>query len=127
MRLYIEMLDSVCNVNNWKHVDEVTISEGEASDIYFQIINKSQHIRYMTQATSYSVSAIFPDVDESQTIEVAASQPFADDKSIWKVSLGSSQTPGSGTFLVKLTEDGVERTLKAELGIRVELINDGGC
>jgi len=128
MRLSIEMLDNVNSVNSWKHVDQVTISEGEISDVYFQIINKSEdNIRYLSQAGTYSVEAIFPDVDETATITVAGVQVFSDDKSIWKVTLASSQTPGSGTFLVKLTEDGVSKTLKAELGLRVELSNPGGC
>ena len=108
-------------------VDEAHVSEGQSNTVYFQIINESKHIRYMTQASSYSVFAIFPNINSAEELEIAAIQPFIDDKSIWKVELSADQIPSSGSFIVKMIEDGVERKFKAVQSIVVELLSDGGC
>lgn len=53
--------------------------------------------------------------------------PFSDDKSIWKVDLSSSQLPASGTFILKIIEDGTERQFRIEQSLITELLNNGGC
>jgi hypothetical protein len=128
MRLSARILDNVANVNNWDHVSEAHISEGEVSSFHFQIINKSKDdIRYLTQAVAYSVTVSFPSIDDAEDFDVIATQPFSDDKSIWKVSLAASQVPSSGAFVVAIVEDGVERKFKVDQSLIVELIENGGC
>lgn len=127
-RLSAVPLDNVADVNNYDVVSEAHISEGQANDIYVQLINKSKHeIRYMPQGAVISVSAEFSDINDASVISIAGTQPFTDDKSIWKFSLTSSQIPNSGTFILTLTEDGVSRKIKVTQGLIVELLEDGGC
>jgi len=128
MRLSARILENVANINNWDIVDEAILHDGEANSFYIQIINRSKEdIRYLTQATTYSIKVCFPSIDDAQEIEITANQPFADDKSIWKVSLTSSQIPKSGAFIVKFTEDGIERKFLVEQSLIVELLDVGGC
>jgi len=128
MRLSAQILENVHNINSYEVVSEAHLSDSGPNYIYIQIVDLSKKgIRYMSQAAAYSVSAMFTDIDDSQEFEIVASQPFADDKSIFKISFTSSQVPNSGTFVVKLIEDGVERKFKVVQSLIVELINDGGC
>ena len=126
MRLSAKLLENVANINNWDTVSQAHITEGEASSLYFQLFNESKGIRYITQASAYSVSATFPSLDGDTT--VVAQQPFADDKSIWKLPILSSHTPASGNFIITITEDGVSRRFSVMLGLIVESIDSfGGC
>ena len=128
MQLSAQILENVHNINSYEIVSEAVLSDSGPNEMYFQIIDKSKHeIRYITQATTYSVSALFSDIDDSEEFEIAASQPFADDKSIWKITFASTQIPNSGAFVIKLTEDGVERKFKVSQSLVVNLLNDGGC
>ena len=128
MRLSAQILENVHNINSYEVVSEAHLSDSGPNYMYIQLIDKSKHeIRYITQATTYSVSALFSDIDDSEEFEIAATQPFTDDKSIWKITFSSSQIPNSGTFVIKLTEDGVEKKFKVSQSLIVELLNDGGC
>ena len=128
MRLSARILENVANINNWDIADEATLQDGEINTFHIQLLNHSKEdIRYITEAAIYSVKVCFLSIDDAQEIEVSASQPFTDDKSIWKVSLTASQTPKSGAFIIKLTENGVERKIKVEQSLIVELLEDGGC
>ena len=128
MRLSAQILENVYDVNSYEVVSEAHLSDGGPNYMYIQLIDKSKHeLRYITQATAYSVSALFSDIDDSQEFEIAASQPFSDDKSIWKIDFLSTQIPNSGAFVIKLIEDGVERKFKVDQSLIVDLLNDGGC
>ena len=127
MYLTIKMLENVANINNYDMVDQAIVFEGQVNSIYFQLFNKSKDLRYMSQASSIEVSLIFPSIDDAKEIEIVASNPFPDDKSIYKIDLTSSQLPNSGGVILKVIEDGVERKFKVDQVIEARLINDGGC
>ena len=128
MRLTAIILENVANINNYDIVSEATLSDSGPNSFHIQIVNLSKHeIRYITQASSYSVTALFDDINDAEEFEISATQPFADDKSIWKISFSSSQIPNSGTFVIKLTEDGIDTKFKVVQSLIVELLNDGGC
>ncbi len=139
MRLNAKILKNVANVNNWQYANQASIQEGQANEIYFQFVDYDKvpgsdkssalpdsPLRYMPQG-EVSVSATFPSIDTALEFTVVATQPFADDKSIWKVSLLSTQLPKSGNFKIKLTEDGADKNILAKNAIAVDLLNVGSC
>lgn len=140
MRLNAKIIKNVSNVNHWEYADSAYLQEGQINDFYFQLVDlekihsneKSKALpdfplRYIPQGTVVSVSVTFPDLNPDSQFVIAASQPFVDDKSIFKVTLGSTQLPNSGAIQIALTEDGNTRTFLLKNAIKVEAQNPGGC
>jgi len=140
VRLAAKMLKNVANVNNWQYANQAYVQAGQPNTVYFQIVDLDKlpgvelssvlpdfPLRYMSTATALAVEATFPSLDDDTVLIKAASQPFPQDLSIWQVSLASTETPSSGTFTIKLTEDGVDRYLKSIAGVSVTSLNDGAC
>jgi len=140
MRLSAKIIKNVANVNNWEYANQAHVQENQANDIYIQIVDldktpavesSAAHpdfpLRYLSQATVLAVQATFPFIDDAEEFSIAGTQPFSDDKSIWKFTLTSAQFPNSGSFTVKITEDGVDRYFLVKDSIRADLLNDGGC
>lgn len=140
MRLSAKIIKNVSNVNHWIYADSAYIQEGQINEFYFQLVDldkthpaeKSEilphfPLRYMPQGTVVTVAVTFPDLNPDNEFTVTASQPFTDDKSIYKITLASTQTPNSGTIQISLIEDGVEKVFKVSNALQVELQNRGGC
>lgn len=141
MKLSAKILKNVIDINHFQYASEAVIVEGQSNDIYIQLIDKGwslnpkkehgvflEHpIRYISQATVIAVKANFFSIDDSQEFEITATQPFSDDKSIYKISLTSSQIPNAGNFKITLTEDSIDKVFIVKQGIVLELINDGSC
>ena len=141
MRLNAKMLRNVASVNQFEYANQAYLAEGQVNEIYIQLvdllkqpaIDKSlalpdRPLRYMPQyTTSIAVEATFPSVDDNTTYAIAGTQPFADDKSIWKFTLSSSQIPASGSFIIKITLDGADQSFLVNNAITVESTNVGAC
>lgn len=128
MKLSAKFLKNVTDVNCFQYVSQWDIAEGSAQSLYFQVIDKhKEDNRYITQATAYSIDVSFLSVDDDSIITIAATQPFADDKSIWKVDLTAAQVPNSGAVDFSLTEDAVVSKFKVGQAIVVELLANGSC
>ena len=133
MRLNARLLKNVAGVNYWEYANEAHIQEGQANDVYIQLVDldkplgKDCPLRYLSQATTVSIEATSPSIDDDQVITIAGSQVFPDDKSIWKFTFSSIQLPNSGAIQIKLTEDGVNKFFNILAALSVSLINDGGC
>lgn len=141
MRLSAKILENVSGVNHWNYASEANVYEGQVNEIYIQLvdISKAIHIdsvigeipeypmRYIPQGSSIAVAAVFPALDDSEEFSIAATQPFADDKSIWKITIPSSQLPKSGNFQLNLTEDGVVKSVIVKSAISAELLEVGSC
>lgn len=140
MRLNAKILKNVAGVNNWAYANQASVQEGQANEIYFQIVDWDQipgtdksialpdaPLRYIPQGTVVTLSASFPSIDSAQEFSVVGTQPFPDDKSIWKVTLLSNQVPKSGNFKIKLTEDGNSKNILAKNALSVDLLNVGSC
>lgn len=140
MRINAKMLRNVSGLNHWEYASEAFLQEGQINEFYLQLVDlnkiqpaeksKSQPdfpLRYITQAAVASLVVTFPALDSGDQFDIVATQPFADDKSIWKVTIPSTQTPSSGNITVSFTEDGVQKTFVVRNAIRVELLNVGGC
>lgn len=128
MRLSAKFLKNVTGINNYDESDQWSIAEGSAQSLYFQLADKDQdNIRYMSQATVFAVEVTFQDIEETAEIVKTATQPFADDKSIFKIELLASEVPNSGAVTFKLTEDGIDSKFKVSQAISVDLLLDGSC
>jgi hypothetical protein len=128
MKLSAKFLKNVSNINTFQYTNQWDISEGSANRLYFQIIDKlKEDLRFMTQATAYSVSVTFLSIDTNSEITKSAVQAFADDKSIWYIDLSASEVPNSGAVKFSITQDSVESKFKVEQAIVVDLFENGGC
>ena len=140
MRLNAKILKNVANVNQWYYANEAAVQEGQANEIYIQLVDLDKTpgiekssvlpdfpLRYISQGTVVALEATFPSIDDAEEIVIAGSQPFSDDKSIWQFSLSNSQLPKSGNFKLKLTEDGVDRYILVRNAVSVELLSPGSC
>jgi len=140
MRINAKIIKNVANVNQWEYASEATVQEGQINEVYIQLVDLDKThageksinlpdfpLRYMTQAAVFSVSVNFPALDPDNAIDVVATQPFADDKSIWKVTLAANQVPFAGNIVVTLTEDGNTRQFVVRSALKVDLLEVGGC
>ena len=142
MRLNAKILKNVVDINHFQHANQAHVAEGQSNEIYIQLVDldwstKSSPeqsaaftqypIRYISQATAISVKAQFLSIDDSEEFEVVATQPFADDKSVFKFSLTSVQIPNAGNMIIVVDEDGVEKSFVIKQAIQVDLLNAGSC
>ena len=142
MRLGAKILTNVIDINHFQYANQARVSEGQANDIYIRLVdndwsldpkkNKSfisieDPIRYLSQAGAILVTAKFLSIDDSKEFDVTATQPFADDKSIFKFSLTNVQIPNAGNFIIEINEDGTIRSFVMKQSIEVDLLEVGGC
>jgi hypothetical protein len=96
MRLSARMLSAVSDVNNFDYVDVLEFTEGDLPKIYFQLTDASVDRaekgfvpagrRYMPAAGA-TLTATLQSIDTAKTITRACTQPYAQDPSIWKLTL----------------------------------------
>ena len=129
MKLSAKFLKNVENINNFQYASQWDIAEGSAQTLYFQIIDKlKDDLRYISQATiTDSVTVTFLSIDDNSEIVKIATQPWPDDKSIWRINLAVDEVPNSGAVKFSITEDGVTKTFRVSQAIVVELLSSGGC
>jgi hypothetical protein len=141
MRISARILVNVVNVNYWRYGNQAIVREGQINEIYFKLVNLDQSvypneknslnpenpIRYMSQANSIIVQAAFDSLDSNAVLNITATQPFVDDKSIFKLTLNANQLPSSGNFKITINEDGSVKTFIVKQAISVETLNLGGC
>jgi len=142
MRLGAIILKNVVDVNHWQQANQTQISEGQANEVYIQLVDydwstKSSPeqsaafpqfpIRYISQATVITARAVFLDIDDDNEFEITGTQAFVGDKSIFKFDLASGQIPNSGNLLIIVNEDGADKSIVIQNGVSVNLLNRGGC
>ena len=130
--LQLRMLDAVSSVNAFRHVTEISNAPGTPLSIYFQLVDTSQLLvqsalgpwinRYIPAAGS-SMSVQFINLDSAKQFARVAVNPFADDRSIWRVNtLSTDPLLGTISLSVTLTESGVAKTIFAQAVLEI----DGG-
>lgn len=140
MRLNAKILKNVANVNTWEYAHQASVQEGQANQIYVQLVDLDKvpgqdksvalpenPMRYLPQGTVVSAEAEFPSIDDAEVLTVSGTQPFADDKSIWLFTLSDAQIPKSGNFKIKITEDGLDKYILVKGGVSTNLLNVGDC
>ncbi len=124
MRLSAKPIKNFVNINAFDFGSEWRIRQDEPNTLYLQLIDLDRDgLRYMPTDASYSVSVSFPGTE----IVKVATQESALDRSIWKVSLSSTEKVYSGNVQVSVTEAGVTRRFSILQGLAVEQLSDGGC
>jgi len=114
MILSLRPLNDVSSVNSFEYASEVSWTEGDSTQAYFQTIDASLDTgmkgfepagrRYMSPATSTMVIQI-QNIDSGKVINRTATQPFPEDASIWMIQiLNTDLIHGAPQLLVTLTE-----------------------
>lgn len=140
MRLSAKMLKNVSSVNHFEYSATAFLSEGSANEVYFQLVDLDKvyypgvdtsalpntPLRYMP-ASGATVSVIFDSLFDDAEITLAATQPFAQDSSIWKVALAVDEIPASGNFIFSLTEGTSVKRSVVKNALNVSLNEVGSC
>lgn len=128
MRLSVKLIKNYANINNFDFASEWTVREGDQNNLYFQIVNLDQDsLRYLPTNVSYSLQVTFPAVNGDNVIVKTAVQADSLDRSVWYVTLNSTDLPSSGNVQFALTEGTAIRRWGALSALQVEKLNDGGC
>lgn len=108
MMYVFKFLTDVCDENNFRPVSELKFIKGNQQTIYFQLCTlryDNTQIRYIPQGVdSNNVIVNFDNLDDNKVISRVASQPFASDKSIYSVIVGSSDCLAYDGMTVTLEE-----------------------
>lgn len=131
MKLSARPLISVSSVNDWLPATELQFYKGDPNDVYLQLVDSEKSVeflggsaswgpgtlggqvahamrglRYMPPAAS-TLLVTFLNLDGSKQFARAATQPFSQDASIWKLSLLATDPLGATVSLkLTLTEPG---------------------
>ena len=114
MRLSARPLIDVANVNVFRPATVWQFTESDASYLYFQLIDESLDTaaegfnppgRRYCPVSGATLSVTFTSVDVLKELARSATQPFTEDKSIWRVqTLSTDILRGSLTMQLTLTE-----------------------
>ncbi len=129
MLLGARLLSGVSSVNAFDFVSTVEATQGEAFDVYLQLIDKQRHtqaqgydpagLRYMP-ASGATLTVQVLNLDASKQLTRVASQPYAQDDSIWKFSiLATDPVKGTVNLKLTLTEGAVVRTAYLQAALSV--------
>lgn len=135
MKLSARLLKNVDGLNSFDFESTWSIGQdcnegiGEDKDLYFMIVDLDRGCgsdcppRFMPVGTVVTLQVTLPNAETP--ISVAATQPFVDDKSIWKVPVTSSMLPTSGPVKFALTIDG--KTYRWTVYGALSIDNSGAC
>jgi hypothetical protein len=131
MDLSARALKNIDGLNAFQYTENWIIKSdgdvGETTSLYFQIIDKHRDgIRYIP-GISATMNVTFPSLDDLLVITIAATFPFADDRSIMRVNLASNQVPYSGAVKFALIEGGITKSFVVYGFMQVEKLNAGMC
>lgn len=114
MHLSARVLKDVQSVNSFEADTELSWTEGDTLDIHLQLIDVSldralqgfqpEGRRYVPTAGA-TLSCVIENIDDAKKITRLASQPFANDGSIWRLSiLATDVIRGTPQLRLTLTE-----------------------
>jgi hypothetical protein len=134
MKLTAHPLKNVTSVNYfdlakvWQLTVDNTVTPpvGEQTSLYFQVYNEDQDLRYIPEGAT-TVTVTFPNLDPAKLFSVIASQPYNDDKSLFKIDLLSSMVPSSGAVRFSLTDNNGTKIWSVTNMMSVIKLNSGAC
>ena len=129
MRLSVRPIRNYANINNFDYSSEWTIRQDEPNTLHFQVVDLDQdQLRYLSSDASVAVNVIFPAAaTDGSDLTKAAVQVDVLDRSVWSVTLSSTEVPRTGNVRFEIIENGVTRRFTLLQGMVVEAINEGGC
>jgi len=117
------ILKNVQNVNSFQRTTQTTIRQGSPTVIYFQLVDldqldaSSQPLRYVPSSGS-TMTATINSINTANVVSRLSTNPYgSDDRSIWSMSILSTDKPASGNLDIKLTEGSVVRTTTIANGV----------
>lgn len=129
MLLSARFLNDVANVNSFEYADVAEFTEGDPASVYFQLIDASLDKsldgfvpagRRYVPAAGATLQVTVETIDDAKVITRQATQPFANDGSVWKLDfLASDKIRGTANLRLKLTEGSVTRTGLVKNGLRI--------
>jgi hypothetical protein len=136
MLLSARILNDVANVNNFEYAQVGQFTKGEASSVYFQLIDTTldgalkgfepSGRRYMP-ATGATLSVVVTSIDDAKRITRVATNPFPEDRSIWRLDFLSTDTiVGTASLQLTLTEGSVVRKGLVKNALRIST-DVAGC
>jgi hypothetical protein len=99
--LSLSFLQDVGGVNAFSYAANLQLGAKSATTLYFQLVDTSVGRRFMPAAGA-TVTIILNNLDNSKKITRIASQPFAQDASIWSVPILNTDLLTGGTVEVQL-------------------------
>lgn len=127
MLLSARILSNVASVNVFTYENVARFTEGDGPDLYFQLIDASLDRqcdppgrRYMPAAGA-TLEVTVQNIDNTKTLVRFASQPYATDPSIWKLTLlPTDKVRGTADLRLKLTESPKVTNGVAKMALSVE-------
>ena len=127
MVLTLLPLNAVASVNVWQFDDVVAFTEGDPTSAYFMLVDSTVDRsrtpagkRYIP-ATAATMTCAIEAMDDTKKISRSASNPFPDDRSIWKLDFYSTDSlRGTAGIRFTLTEGTAVRTGYAKSVLRVQ-------
>lgn len=117
MNLSVRFLSNVANVNSFIYIDRPTFTEGDTSDVYFQLVDKELDTptfnfyppyRRFVPIVGSTVIVTLMSLDSTRVVTKAATQPFVGDSSMWKFGITpSDKLRGSVNMRLQLSQGGV--------------------
>lgn len=156
MRLSAQAIVGFNTINSFVYANQWTVSAGDSSILYFQIMDLDQNIggiltnqpffrggypinsptgtaalRYLlgigTANQPYSIMVTFPSIDSTKVINLIAQQADPSDSSVWYVTMPSVYTPGSGTVIFAVKQGSSIKHFSVSNMISVDYPQNGGC
>ena len=105
MEFFFKIL-SVCNVNDYKVLDEFRTTKGIQQHLSVQLWVRGScgENRYIPQGDVNTVVVNIDDIDDFKKTKRLASQPFPGDASIYQITLGSCDCVPYNSLTVTVTE-----------------------
>ena len=126
MILSCRILEDVADVNHFRYASEVRFTEGDGADIFFQLIDSSQDRndqgfnpsgRRYAPAAGATLQIVVDTLNDAKKVTRYATQPFANEPSIWKLTLlPTDAIRGTASLRLLLTE-GVKVTRGSAIGV----------
>jgi len=96
------------NINSFKYANQWSISSGNTTTLYFQMVDPDQcELRYIMGIGSSNqpdaVRVTFPSIDNAQVLSLFATQD-PNDGSIWSINIPFTNTPCGGNVLFQVYE-----------------------
>lgn len=110
MKLNLQMLDPSSTLNKLHLLSEVEVYPGSTATIMFQLVDLNQQLsdicdlysRYVP-ASGATVSVVISNLDSANVVTKTATNPFADDRSIWSFDLTATETTQLSGITLQVT------------------------
>jgi len=108
MLLSCRILENAQGVNAFDYVEAARLTEGDTPSVYFQLVDITKDApvgRRFIPATGATLQITLAHINDAKQVVRTATQPFAQDPSIWKFDILTSDVlRGTVTLRLKLTE-----------------------